>query len=177
MMNSFYDELNLKVGNYIRQLTSDKDQIDEVTQEALLKIHKSINTLQNEEKLGSWIKRIVYTTLMDYHRKNKLKVQFDILDDTLDEAVVEENEGNSELMLCILFLLKDLPAEERELLEMVELKGISQTEYAKAHNMSISTVKSRVQRAKQKLKKQITSTCFLKMDSYGNVVDYKLDKK
>jgi RNA polymerase sigma-70 factor, ECF subfamily len=157
----FYEELNKKVGDYIRSLTSDKDQIDEVTQEALIKIHNSIDTLQDQEKLTSWLKRIVYTSK---------------LQDISDELDLDDNEGNQALSDCITTLLKNLPDEQRELLEMVELKGISQTQYANERNIPISTIKSRVQRAKQKLKEQITSNCFLKIDSYGNVVDFQLPK-
>lgn len=171
----FYEELNKKVGAYIRSLTSDKDQIDEVTQEALIKIHKSIDTLQDQEKLTSWLKRIVYTSLMDYHRRQQKKYSTQ-LQDIPDGTDLENNEGNQALSDCITTLLKNLPDEQRELLEMVELKGISQTQYANELNIPISTIKSRVQRAKQKLKEQITSNCFLKTDSYGNVIDFQLPK-
>jgi RNA polymerase sigma-70 factor, ECF subfamily len=171
----FYEELNKKVGNYIRSLTSDKNQIDEVTQEALIKIHKSIDTLQDQEKLTSWLKRIVYTSLMDYHRKQQKKYS-NKLQDISDELDSEENVGNQALSDCITVLLKNLPDEQRELLEMVELRGYSQTQYATERNIPISTVKSRVQRAKQKLKEQITSNCFLKIDTYGNVIDFQLPK-
>jgi RNA polymerase sigma-70 factor, ECF subfamily len=171
---NFYEELNKKVGEYIRSLTSDHDQIAEVTQEALIKIHKSIDTLQDQDKLTSWLKRIVYTTLMDYHRRQQKRYSGK-LEDTVS-IEIQDNDGNEALTQCITTLLKALPDEQRELLEAVELNGISQTEYAISRNIPPSTVKSRVQRAKLKIKEQIMSSCFLKLDSYGNVVDYNLPK-
>ena len=171
----FYEELNQKVREYVKSLTADRGQIDEVTQEALLKIHKSIGTLQDQRKLTSWLKRIVYTSLIDYHRRRKKHNT-----EAVNETNVEENnynEGNEALMQCIETLLKILPDEQRELLEAVELKGISQTQYASERNIPLSTIKSRVQRAKQKIKQQIVNNCFLKLDSYGNVIDYQLPKK
>jgi RNA polymerase sigma-70 factor (ECF subfamily) len=158
----FYAELNKKVGDYIRSLTSDKVQIDEVTQEALIKIHKSIDTLEDNEKLTSWLKRIVYTSLMDYHRKQQ-KTYSDKLIDLTNEDKFEQNDGNQALSDCITTLLKNLPYDQRELLEAVELNGVSQTQYAKDRELPISTVKSRVQRAKQKMKEQIMSNCFFKV--------------
>lgn len=172
----FYEELNKKIGDYVRSLTSDKDLINEVTQVVLIKIHKSIDTLQDQDKLTSWLKRIVYTSLIDHHR-NMQKKYNEKLQDVYDDENLKDNEDNQVLSACIMTLLKNLPEKQRELLEIVELQGISQIQYAKDRNIPISTVKSRIQRAKKKLKEQITSNCFLNTDPYGNVVDYKILKK
>lgn len=169
---SFYEEINTKINDYIRSLTNDDEQINEVTQESLIKIHKSIDNLKDEEKLSSWIKRIVYTSLMDFHRKKQQTIHPEHIEKVTDVIETEEENENEKLSDCIKLLLKNLPEDQRELLEKVELEGMSQVQYANEHNLPISTVKSRVQRAKKKLKEQIMSDCFIKTDSYGNVVDY-----
>ncbi|MGS2737686.1 sigma-70 family RNA polymerase sigma factor [Sinomicrobium sp. M5D2P17] len=170
-----YGEIVLKIHNYISKLTSEKELIDEVSQEVFLKVHNSIATLKDSEKLDAWLRRIVYTTLMDIYRK-KQKEQTGKLLLTGDEAE-PENEGNVALMECIVALLQLLPDEQRELMEAIEIKGISQAEYARQHNFPLSTVKSKVQRARQKIKELVKSNCILMNDKYGNVVDYALPEK
>ncbi|WP_254411156.1 sigma-70 family RNA polymerase sigma factor [Dyadobacter diqingensis] len=161
-----YREIYKSVSDYVRRLTSDPYLIEEVTQEVVIKVHESLSTLKDSEKLTSWLKRIAYTTLVDHHRKSQK--QFLVQPHTAEPV----NEGNESMMECIAMLLKLLPDEQRELLEAVELHGMSQTVYANEKKLHISTVKSRVQRARQKLKEQITGNCFLTTDSYGNVVDF-----
>lgn len=171
-----YNEIAISIRNYIGKLTSDKEVIDDVVQEVFLKVHHSIATLQDSEKLNAWLRRIVYTTLMDIYRKKRKEQQ---LEKTLvmDDETAPENEGNVALMECIVSLLQLLPGEQRELLEAVEVKGISQAEYARQNNLPLSTVKSKVQRARQKIKDLVKSNCALINDSYGNVIEYTINEK
>lgn len=170
-----YNEVSFRIRNYISKLTSDKEVINDVLQEVLVKVHTSIATLKDSEKLDAWLKRIVYTTLMDIYRK-KQKEQTDMIFDLEDDSE-PENEGNVALMECILSLLHMLTDEQRELLEAVEVKGISQSDYARKHNMPLSTVKSKVQRARQKIRELVKSNCLLTNDKYGNVIDFVIPER
>lgn len=169
----FYEKIYKQIGIYVRKLTSDPELINDITQEVFLKIHRSIGTLKDKEKLTSWLNRIVYTTLVDSYRKRE-KTNDDIL---LTQTYSDDTNGdNPALIACINELLQLLPAEQRELLKAIEIDGMKQTDYAKQNNLNLSTVKSRVQRAKQKIKEQILSGCYLQTDKFGNVVDYQLPK-
>lgn len=164
----FYEELYKLVGIYLRQLRADPALIADVTQDVLLKIHQLIGTLHDQEKLVPWLKRIVYTTLHDYYRTNHCYRSLLPLEST--EEVSQE--GNDAVVDCLLLLLHLLPPAQRELLEAVELRGLSQTAYAAIRHLPLSTVKSRLQRARRLLRAQITGNCQLTTDAYGNVVDY-----
>ncbi len=170
-----YNPISIKIRNYISKLTSDKNAIDEVTQEVFLKVHSSIATLKDSEKLDAWLKRIVYTTLMDIYRKKQKEQTKKLL--LIEDDSEPENEGNAALIECIVSLLRLLPDGQRELLETIEVKGISQAEYARQNKLPLSTVKSKVQRSRQKIKELVKSNCVLTNDKYGNVVDYTLPEK
>jgi RNA polymerase sigma-70 factor (ECF subfamily) len=173
----FYEEMNSMVKDYISRLTDDRDEIQEVSQNALIKIHISLDSLRNPGKLTSWLKRIVYTTRVDYHRNKSKNSIVDGFVDIAEESVSEtDNHGNDALIQCIKRLLSILPAEQRELLEAVELNNVSQTQWAKERNLPVSTVKSQVQRAKRMIKKQITNNCQISTDAFGNVINYQLPK-
>ena len=52
----------------------------------------------------------------------------------------------------------------------VDFEGMSQKEYADRLGISISGAKSRVQRAREKLKDLILKCCDYQFDKYGNVI-------
>ena len=158
------------INAYAKKLTADPEQVHEVTQEVFLKMHRSLHSLHEPEKLTAWLRRIVYTTLVEHHRNQQKRQALAGADPAAEPDA--RNGGNEAVMECIALLLKLLPTKERELLEAVELHGISQTRYAADHRLPVSTVKSRVQRAKQKLKAQLTGNCFFTTDAYGDVVDF-----
>ena len=168
-----YEELYELVGTYVRRLAAGPALIADVTQDVLLKIHHSIGTLHDQEKLVPWLQRIVYTTLHDHYRAHH---RFRSLPPPEPPAEAS-SEGNEAVADCLLLLLHLLPPAQRELLEAVELRGVSQTAYAAAHHLPLSTVKSRVQRARHHLRAQITGNCQLTTDAYGNVVDFAKPEK
>lgn len=173
-----YQEIYEKIGTYVKKLTADTEQIDEVTQEVFLKIHQSLGTLRNRDKLSSWLQRIAYTTIVDHHRKQKKAVTHSDIDlMSFPSAASERNPGNEALMECIKALIKLLPDEQKDLLEAVEIQGMSQVQYARDHGLPLSTVKSRIQRAKQKIRDRVNNSCVLTNDKYGNVIDYVLPKE
>jgi RNA polymerase sigma-70 factor (ECF subfamily) len=169
-MNS-YTEIRKHIAAYAQRLTSDRVLADEITQQVLIKVHESLDELKNRHKLQSWLRKIVYNTLMDHYRQRKALRLPDSLEmaegETLDDA------GNQAVIGCLRSLLKELPDAYQQVLAAVELGNQSQTEYAKAQNLSLSTVHSRLKRARQQLKKQIQAGCYLRTDTYGGVVEYR----
>ena len=61
----------------------------------------------------------------------------------------------------------------KEAIILTEFNGLTQRQLAQKLNISYSGAKSRVQRAKENLKKLFTDCCSIQSDKYGNVVDYQ----
>ena len=64
----------------------------------------------------------------------------------------------------------EMAAEDCEALCLTELGGMSQKDYAKKTGISYSGAKSRVQRAKLKLKDLLMKCCHYQFDKYGTVI-------
>lgn len=171
-----FNNIYSAIQHYIRKLTHDKEKIDEITQEVFIKVHQSLHTLNDEKKLLPWLKRIVYTTLIDYYRNQNKYSSSALPELTQPEDEVNE-EGFEDVVQCIKGLIEAMPEEERTLLMAIELQGVSQTQYAATFNIPLSTVKSRIQRAREKLRTQISGNCFLLTDPYGNIIDHKKPEK
>jgi len=72
----------------------------------------------------------------------------------------------------ISYYVEDLPDIYREALVMYEMKGFSQKEIAEKLGISYVNVRTRIQRGRQMLKKNLTDCCVFNVDTYGNIIDY-----
>jgi RNA polymerase sigma-70 factor (ECF subfamily) len=65
-----------------------------------------------------------------------------------------------------------LPEEDREVLRRADLEGLTQKELAARLGLSVTGAKSRVQRARKRLKEVLLGCCHVEMDRRGNAIDY-----
>jgi RNA polymerase sigma-70 factor, ECF subfamily len=85
---------------------------------------------------------------------------------------VEELAAVDSLTACLPRVLSELDLEDRDAITLCDLQGMSQAEYAKAKGLSLSAAKSRVQRARTRMKQQMSVACQVKTDPAGHVLDF-----
>ena len=157
-----------RLKSFILSRISDEMATEDILQEVFIKIHSNIDTLKEDSKIQSWIFQITRNSMNDYFRSIKKANQHL----PIPEEVEEDN--SSELMADTLKdmvkMMDELPAEDCEALCLTELGGLSQKDYAKKTGISYSGAKSRVQRAKIKLKDLLMKCCHYQFDKYGTVI-------
>ena len=79
----------------------------------------------------------------------------------------------SELFPSVRAMVMSLPAQDRQALILTEYQGLTQKELAERLGLSLSGAKSRVQRARAKLKQQLLDCCHFELDRRGHVIDYQ----
>ena len=85
----------------------------------------------------------------------------------------EERRAIAELAGCVRPLLARLSPQDAQALTLTEIEGITQGEAARRLQLSTSGMKSRVQRARQRLKGVFEECCRLQFDVRGTVVSYE----
>lgn len=170
MTNDIQIALYHQITTYLQQLKVDQHILEDIRQDIFLKAHASINTLKDHKKISSWLKVIAYNAVIDHYRKSNRVTPIIDTDHT-------QNEGNEHLIKCISLLIQSLPDEQKQVMEAIEITGISQTAYAQQNNLPLSTVKSRIQRARKTIKATVMNSCFLRTDKFGNVTDYTPPKE
>ena len=141
-------------------LCSRKDDISDLTQEALLKMAKSINTLKNPKAFKSWLNQIITNIFYDHARKNPERfvelneIEFNEIKDKLG-CEPGEKCIFGELDKLIKSALLTLPEDLRITLVLREFEGLSYDNIAKITNTALGTVKSRISRARNKLQKEL----------------------
>jgi RNA polymerase sigma-70 factor (ECF subfamily) len=70
-------------------------------------------------------------------------------------------------------MVDELPETYREALRLTEYEGLSQKELSERVGISFSGAKSRVQRARAKIKQQLLDCCHFELDHAGRIIDYQ----
>lgn len=142
--------------------THHQEDAADCLQETMLKAWKAIKSYRGDCSLSTWLYRIASTVCLDFLRKQKRLPPTESADElaedegftpvddspTPDEAVLRA-ESADDLRAAI----DSLPAEMRTVIILYALQGLGYEEIATATQTSIGTVKSRLNRARQKITK------------------------
>lgn len=170
--NQIWSEFHRELKSFILNKTRDANDSDDLLQEVFLKIIQNMHRINQAENLRKYLFAMVRNTLNDYYRKKELIQEFSDDYDVIDD--IESESLNATIAnCCITPFIYQLPEKYKEALLITEFQNVSQKELAEKLNISYSGAKSRVQRAKEKLKELILGCCALEIDSYGNVLDKK----
>ena len=77
-----------------------------------------------------------------------------------------------ELAKCLRPLLGGLPPDQRRAVELIDLDGWPQSRAARSEGVSLSGMKSRVQRGRRRLASLLGECCALTLDARGVPMDY-----
>jgi RNA polymerase sigma-70 factor, ECF subfamily len=159
---------------FIRTRVADESSAEDILQEVFLKIHRHIETLKDTKKLESWVYQVTRHAIIDYYRGKEqpgtslvTAEALGLTEDLPDDDVV------SELFPAVRTMVKSLPAHDRQALVLTEYQGLTQKEFAERLGLSFSGAKSRVQRAREKLKHMLLECCHFELDRRGGVIDYQ----
>jgi RNA polymerase sigma-70 factor (ECF subfamily) len=156
---------------FIQRRVPDPHSAEDILQDVFLKIHMRIDTLQQHDRVAAWIYQVARNAIADYYRAQRPVTD---LPETL--AIHQELPGDDvvrELLPCVAAMVDELPELYREALRLTEYEGLSQKELSDRLGISFSGAKSRVQRARAKIKQQLLDCCHFQLDHAGRIVDYQ----
>jgi RNA polymerase sigma-70 factor, ECF subfamily len=168
-----WEAFHTPLQQFIRRRISDEATAEDVLQDVFLKIHQHVETLRDVKKLESWIYQITRNAIIDSYRSSRPATSLeaaevlDLPEELPDDDVV------SELLPCVRAMVRNLPELDRQALVLTEYQGLTQKELAERLGLSFSGAKSRVQRAREKLKQQLLECCHFELDRWGHIIDYQ----
>lgn len=142
--------------------TGQRDDAEDLVQDLLLKLYPRLDEMQALDKLGPWLSRVLYRQFVDqYRRKKRSPISF--ID---DEVAVYESHANdkagpaelvnSELTQDVLTdALSKLNENQRVLVMLHDVEGYGLPEISKMVDVPVGTLKSRLSRARAKLRELI----------------------
>jgi RNA polymerase sigma-70 factor, ECF subfamily len=137
---------------------SDRKDAEDILQETFIKVYNSINDVEfkSDKQFYSWMKTICVNTALNQLRRSKLFLNEDIEDADLRGYCdsIEKTESN-DVQNYILTLLQRLPAGYRTVLNLYVFEEMEHKEIAKMLNISESTSKTQLLKARKMFKKML----------------------
>ncbi len=165
-------ELSDRLRQFVRSRIASAADADDVLQSVFLRIHTHLGNLRDVDRLESWVFQITRNTITDHFRKRRHVLEdVDSLANNSDNS--NDESVNAELAGCLDAMIERLPEHQRRALSMYELQRMSQKEIASRESISLSGVKSRIQRGRKSLEAMLKACCEFQLDGRGNVVEYE----
>ena len=164
-----WKELDAKLRPFVARRVRSESDVDDVVQDVFLRLHHTASSLRDGERFGAWVYRIARNAIVDHHRS---KARHPISDrEPIDEELEEDDRSaEEELAAWIAVFVAMLPTPYREALTLTELEGLTQKEAAAMLGLSLSGMKSRVQRGREQLRELLEACCSIAVDVRGRVV-------
>jgi RNA polymerase sigma-70 factor (ECF subfamily) len=168
-----WHELEARLRPHIaRRVASDAD-VDDVLQEVFARMHRGLGKLHDAERFGGWVYRIAERAIAD-HRRSRARHTLPAsgATDALTELVqvVGDTDLAPALTECVALFVARLPAPYRDAITLTELDGLTQKQAAAMLGLSISGIKSRVQRGREKIRAMFEECCEISLDCRGRVM-------
>jgi RNA polymerase sigma-70 factor (ECF subfamily) len=176
-------ELHDRLLNFIARRIRTPEDAEDILQEVMLRIHRHSGDLQHTDRVTGWVYRIASNATADYYRQPTRRelpsgqgTDLPQRDGSSGAAVWTEPdtaELRSELAVCLAPMVESLPPINREALRLTEFERLTQTQAAAQLGISVSGMKTRVQRARGQLKDLLLDCCHVELDSRGGVTAYR----
>jgi RNA polymerase sigma-70 factor (ECF subfamily) len=138
-------------------------EVDDIVQDVLVRIHTRAANVA-DDRFGAWVYAVARNAITDHYRKRATVTAQPGADDN-------DEEEERVLLKCVAPFVARLPSPYREAITLVELEGLTQQAAADVFGITLSGMKSRVQRGRKMLREAFEECCALTFDVRGRVVD------
>lgn len=150
------------------RMTGNREDAYDLTQESFLKIWRKLDSFNQDASFGTWAYRLASNTCIDFLRKEKKRRDVPLFSEDDDgeetqlllpdqrydpEAIVQQRDLQASLEAA----LESLEPQYRQILTLRELCGLSYSEIGSQLQLKEGTVKSRLARAREQVRKFISS--------------------
>jgi RNA polymerase sigma-70 factor (ECF subfamily) len=179
-LTTIWAEVGTSIERFVRRRINDPHHADDVVADVMLRIHQNLAALDDHERVTAWVFRITRNAITDHYRRTGrrrevLAAEIDPDVDPSADAWLDDQEATlSELAACIRPLVDALPSDYRRALELTDFEGRTQADAARLEGISLSGMKSRVQRGRRQFATLVKQCCDVTTDSRGELVDFRL---
>jgi RNA polymerase sigma-70 factor (ECF subfamily) len=154
-------EVSLKA--WLMKQSQNSALTEDILQETFIKALKQPKKICSLDNPKAWLFHVARNTLIDHQRTSHIATE------PPDEltSLADENDPINAMQTCLIRALPELHDEDRHIIECCDLNGMPQLDYARLHALSLPSTKSRLRRARQRLKTHLTTACQVKFSHLG----------
>ena len=170
--------VRVRLHGFLARRVESPEVADDLTQEVLLRLLQHQDSAV--ENPTAWLYRVARNVLIDHYRSRSSHQRFHTADLAAPPMALAEEPfaddpqaAQRELAGCLRSLVDQLAEPYRSAVTAVDLDGQTQTEVARALGLSVSGMKSRVQRGRRQLRQLLTECCRVHTSPTGGISDYE----
>jgi RNA polymerase sigma-70 factor (ECF subfamily) len=171
-----HDQFRPRVLRQLKRLVGD-GEAEDLTQSVMLKVSDGLPGFRGGSSLSTWIYRIATNAALDRMRRRnampagEMSVDFEEEDIPAEArtASPEATAIHDETSACIRAFIERLPDNYRTVMMLSDVDGLKNEEIAAHLGLSVGTVKIRLHRAREKLRKELEMGCSFDHDEAGEL--------
>jgi RNA polymerase sigma-70 factor, ECF subfamily len=171
-IEALWRESSARLRAWFERESGDAAEAEDLLQETFLRVHERLDTLQDAASLRAWVGTIARNVLVDHRRRRGPRAA-----SAADEGELPAPEPSGDLDAVVAGWLEAYLAEldpaDAAALRTVDLEGRTQAELAEREGLSLSGAKSRVQRARARLRERLEACCAFAFDARGGIVSWE----
>jgi RNA polymerase sigma-70 factor (ECF subfamily) len=169
-LESVWSQFSDQLRSFISARVSDEQTAEDILQDVFLRIHANMGTLKDLSKLQAWIYKITRNAIIDHYRAQRPASE--LPEDLVSGEDIYDEDLIARLAADVREMAEVLPEPYREAFMLTAYEGLSQKELAERLSISYTGAKSRVQRARQRIRDMLMTCCHFEFDRRGMVIDY-----
>ena len=144
--------------NVSKKVIRDESLAEEALQEALVLIWKNAHAFRGESQVSTWMYQIVSRSCIDVLRKEQIRSHASLNELEQFDDIAGSSSFESALVdaLAVHAALLEIEPNQREVIEIVDLQGLSVQEASDVLGIPVGTIKSRAARGREALKAVLT---------------------
>ena len=151
----------------VRCLVRQPDDAEDLVQEVFLLAYRRLDQLRDGSRFSPWLSTIAENTARRWYRRRMVQVRFEAsLSREWAEPAVDESEAEREARMMVRQAIRRLSGPHRDVIEHHYFKRNSYAETAHQLGLEMNTVRSRLQKARRRIKKEMSE-----MTRVGNTYD------
>ena len=179
-----WNEVQGGLRGFIQKRVTDEAAVEDLSQEIFLRMQRGLGGLKDQSRLLPWIYQIARHVIVDHYRARDRKPDLPVglagdLE-TLSPGPLsvrwseDSDQLSRELAGCLRPMIERLSEDYRQAVTLVEVEGLTQQAAATRLGLSLSGMKSRVQRGRKLLKQMLEDCCSIHLDCRRRVIDYEV---
>ncbi|MGI9423668.1 MAG: sigma-70 family RNA polymerase sigma factor [Hyphomicrobiaceae bacterium] len=173
--DAMWRSIELQLRTYVRSRV-EPAWVDDVIGDVIVRLLQNSQALADAANPAAYVQRVAKNAVVDHYRRRG--VERKALSQVQADAAIggtynssDDEAAEIEISRCMFPFIADLPPNYRDALTLTEINQLSQKEAAKHLGLSLSGLKSRVQRGRLLLQRAVTQCCSVEIDGRGGVMD------
>lgn len=165
---ALFNRYQKRVYNLVYRMVGNEQDAADLTQEVFVRVYNSLHTLRSDQALVGWLRTVAVNLARDHFRKSARTIRADSLDSRIEfddgevAREVEDWSGNPERIFdrkdvqeAVRRALNSLSDDHRTVVAMHHIEDMDVKDIAKTLKVPTGTVKSRLARAREELKRKL----------------------